>query len=162
MPDDIWQTRVQRGLALLDSSQPDQARTLCMLNKILDTSTRDDFLNDYFNIQQTAGGLPDSFPFDQFREQVSAHLRQVLNIQPTMTDNDGNTTAMPEPDDDGLRMQLLAPDHTLVQIFGFLNGTVHQAAPGVVHIGLWNYVLDSTKDDRSIYSCYRDIFVDNR
>lgn len=133
-----------------------------MLTKILDAGTRDDFLNDYFNIQQTAGGLPDNVPFEQFLAQVSAHLRDTMNIQPTMTDEDGNTTVTPEPDDDGLRQMMLAPDHTIVQIFGFLNGTVHQAAPGVVHTRLWNYVLDSMKDDSSIYACYRDTFIDDR
>src|SRR5271165_3715829 len=129
MTDALWRQRIQRGLPLLDSSQPDQARTICMLSKILDDSARDDFLNDYYNIQQTAGGLPDTVPFEQFLGQVSAHLRDVMNVQPTMTDEDGNTTVMPEPDDDGLRQMMLAPDHMIVQIFGFLNGTVHQAAP---------------------------------
>ena len=162
MADDLWRQRIARGIPLLDASQPDQARTICMLNKILDTSTRDDFLNDYYNIQQVAGGLPDGVSIDTFREQVSAHLRATMNIQPTYTDEDGNVTTSPEPDDEGLRQMMVAPDHVIVQIFGFLNANVAQAGAGQVHIALWNYVLDSMKDDNSIYSCYRDVFVDGR
>ena len=162
MADELWQQRVRRGLGLLDASQPDQARTICMLNKVLDTGNNDDYVSDYYTIQQTAGGLPDGVSFDQMLGQVSTHIRQDLNTQRTLTDENGQTTVSPDPDDDGFREWMLGADHQIVKIFGLVNATVHQAAPGDFHIKLYNFILDSLKNDRSLYSCYRDIFVDGR
>jgi hypothetical protein len=162
MADDLWQQRVRRALTLLDSSQPDQARTICMFNKVLDTNTDDSVVSDYYNIQQTAGGLPDGVSFETFLGQVSIHMREMLNKQVTLTDEQGQVTVAPDDDDGPFRDLMLGPDHQIVQIFGLVNATVHQAAPGDVHIKLYNFILDSLKNDRSLYSCYRDIFVDER
>jgi hypothetical protein len=38
---------------------------------------------------------------------------------------------------------------------------VHQIAAGQVHLALWQLILDSRSDDRSIYACYRDFLVDS-
>ncbi|HZS41813.1 MAG TPA: hypothetical protein VFF06_33520 [Polyangia bacterium] len=162
MADELWQQRVNRALALLDSSQPDQARTICMFNKVLDTSNNDDYVSDYYTIQQTAGGLPDGVSFERLLGQVSTNIRTDLNTQRTFTDESGNVTVSPEPGDDDFREWMLGADHQIVKIFGLVNATVHQAAPGDFHIKLYNYILDSLKNSRSLYSCYGDIFVDER
>jgi hypothetical protein len=74
-----WRQRARRGLTLLQSdTSPDASRTTCMLNHILDDSHSDSYISDYFNVQQTAGGLPPDVSIEQFIAGVSTHIRENL------------------------------------------------------------------------------------
>jgi len=67
-----WEDRANRGIGLLDGSTDEQKHTICMLNRILDTGNRDDYVSkDFFNVQQTAGGLPPDIIFDGFLDASS-------------------------------------------------------------------------------------------
>jgi hypothetical protein len=57
---------------------------------------------------------------------------------------------------------VLSFDSVIRQHITFLNGVVHQAAPGDVQVELWNWILDQLKDDSSLYACYRDYLEDDR
>lgn len=62
--------------------------------------------------------------------------------------------------DDDFRTAALSFDDSIRRHIRFLNGVVHQAAPGEVHQGLWSLILSSRHDSRSVYSCYREFLVD--
>ena len=54
---------------------------------------------------------------------------------------------------------LLTFDDVIRKHMRFLNGVVHQAAPGDVHLALWELILEARSDSRSLYSCYSDFLV---
>jgi hypothetical protein len=147
-----WQARAQRGLRLFEGSGNDEGdRTWQILNHILDESHRDDYISrDFFNVQQTAGGLPPGLSFEQFVSMVSGHVRSELEGS-SFDDGLG---------DDDFRTAALTFDDNIRRHIRFLNGVVHQAAPGEVHRGLWDLILGARNDSNSIYSCYRDYLVD--
>ena len=153
---DDWLSRAQRCVSLLDPSDDSQTVTICMLNKIQDPDVSDLYIsNDFYNVQQTAGGLPDTMTFQQFVDRVAGHLRVEL-----MKD-----LYAPTVNDDDVRYALLGNgmwDTNIRYHFRFLNIQVHQAGAGEVHKALWNLILDSVGNDKSIYSCYRNIFIDGR
>jgi hypothetical protein len=150
---DTWQDRAQRGLTLLDANNSAHATTIGILNKVLDTNNSDLYISsDFFNVQQTAGGLPDTLTFDDFVARIAGHIRGELG---------GSSLALGIGDDD-VRAALLTWNDNIMHHFTFLNGVVHQAAAGDVHVKLWNYILDAVKNDQSIYACYRDIIIDDR
>jgi hypothetical protein len=146
-----WRETADRALGLLDGS--DDARTICMLKKIKDDGTDDRFVSDYYNVQQTAGGLPEDVSFDSFVDMISSKLRDQL----------GKDSLYPSDiSDDDLRSGVRTYDNVIRRIFGFLNANVHQAGAGEAHKQLWNYILDQTKVSSSLYSCYSDTFIDER
>lgn len=147
-----WRERAQRAQSLLGNDSSDEAgRTKSILDHILDEGNKDDYISkDFFNVQQTAGGLPDTLTFDQFVAMITGHVREDL----------AKSNFDPEMDDDNFRTALLSFDQNITNHIKFLNGVVHQIAPGQVHLGLWQLILDSRSDDSSIYSCYRDYLVD--
>ena len=149
-----WQVRASRCISLLDASNSDEeARTIALLNKVLDEGNHDDYISkDFYNVQQAAGGLPDGMTFDEFVSQISGHVRQFLQ----------SSSFGPDVSDEGVKSAALSFDDEIVKHFRFLNGTVHQIAPGDVHVKLWNLILDSLTDSSSIYSCYTDLIVDDR
>jgi hypothetical protein len=147
-----WQDRASRGLTLFEGAGSDEGdRTWQILNHVLDESNRDDYISkDFFNVQQTAGGLPPDMTFEQFVALVAGHVRTELEgggFDEGLSDEDFKTSA-------------LTFDEVIRRHIRFLNGVVHQAAAGKVHLGLWNLILDSRADSASIYSCYRDFLVD--
>jgi hypothetical protein len=136
----------------LEGNGSDEAeRTRRIFNHILDEGKLDDYISrDFFNVQQTAGGLPDGLSFDQFVSMISGHVRTELqggSFDDGIGDDDFQTAALTF--DDNIRRHIR-----------FLNGVVHQAAPGEVHRGLWDLILRQRSNDRSIYSRYRDYLVD--
>lgn len=150
-----WRPRAKRGLSLLQSDTSDEAtRTTCMLNHILDDSHGDSYIGDYYNVQQTAGGLPPNVTLDQFIAGVSTHIRQSLAVT-------GATASFGEQvSDSDFKAAVLGFDVNIRKIITFLNGVVHQIAPGDVHVALWKFILDSRKDPNSLYKCYKDYLVD--
>ncbi|HZO90834.1 MAG TPA: hypothetical protein VFB38_21080 [Chthonomonadaceae bacterium] len=147
-----WQDRAQRGLTLFEGSGSDEGdRTFQILNHVLDESNRDDYISkDFFNVQQTAGGLPETLSFEQFLAMISGHIRSEL---------EGSSFDEGLSDDD-FRTAALAFDDNIRRHIRFLNGVVHQAAPGEVHRRLWDLILSARNDSSSIYTCYRDFLVD--
>jgi hypothetical protein len=147
-----WQDRAQRGLTLFEgagTSEGDQ--TWQIFNHILDENNLDDYISaDFFNVQQTAGGLPDGMTFDQFVSMVGGHVRSELQ---------GDSFDEGLSDDD-LRVAALTFDDTIRRHIRFLNGVVHQAAPGEVHRSLWELILNARNEPGSIYSCYKEFLVD--
>jgi hypothetical protein len=147
-----WQDRAARALRVLEgdsSGNGDHSRQI--FNHVLNESNRDDYISrDFFNVQQTAGGLPEGVSFDQFVGLVAGHVRPEL---------EGSGFA-DEMSDDDFRTAALSFDEAIRQHIRFLNGVVHQAAPGEVHLNLWDLILRSRDDNASIYSCYRDFLVD--
>ncbi len=147
-----WQDRAQRGLTILaDSSDDPASRTKAILNHVLNESNSDQYIShDFFNVQQTAGGLPDGVSFDDFVNAVAGHVRSELEGSGFSEDlGDGDFSEAVLSFDDVIRRHIT-----------FLNGVVHQAAPGQVHLGLWDLILNSRSDDASVYACYRDYLVD--
>ena len=147
-----WRESANRALSLLDSDNSDESsRTRCMMNHILDESHGDGYISkDFFNVQQTAGGLPDSMTMEQFVAAITGHIRKDLsmsNFDPGMSDDD-------------FRIALMSLDTNIRHHITFLNGVVHQIAPGEVHLALWNLILNSRSDPNSIYTCYADYLVD--
>lgn len=147
-----WRESANRALSLLEGDASDESRrTKCMINHVLDESHNDGYVSkDFFNVQQTAGGLPDGITMDQFLAAVTGHIREDLsksNFDPNMSDDD-------------FRTALLSLDTNIRHHITFLNGVVHQIAPGEVHVALWNLILDSRGDPNSIYTCYKDYLVD--
>lgn len=147
-----WQDRAQRGLTLFEAAGGDEGdRTWQICNHILDESHLDDYISrDFFNVQQTAGGLPEGVSFEQFLSVISGHVRSELegsSFDESLGDDDFQTAALTF--DDNIRRHIR-----------FLNGVVHQAAFGEVHRGLWDLILSARDDSTSIYSCYRDFLVD--
>ena len=145
-----WQDQANRALTMFEGSSDDnEDRSWQIFNHVLDESNRDDYIShDFFNVQQTAGGLPDGVTFDDFVNLVAGHVRAEAD---TFDD---------DLDDDDFRTVALSFDAQIRQHIIFLNGVVHQAAAGVVHVQLWNLILAERADDTSIYACYRDYLVD--
>jgi hypothetical protein len=147
-----WQDRAYRALNLLEGSGSEEGdRTWQIVNHVLDESHRDDYISrDFYNVQQTAGGLPEGVSFDDYVGMISGHVRSELessSFDESMSDDDFRTAALSF--DDSIRRHIR-----------FLNGVVHQGAPGEVHVGLWDRILASRNDGSSIYSCYSDYLVD--
>ena len=149
-----WHDAANRVLTLLqsDSSDARGTRTTCIINHVLDENNLDSYISkDFFNVQQTAGGLPDTVTMQQFIDAITGHVRDDLgmsNFDPGMSDDD-------------FRTALMSIESNIVHHIEFLNGVVHQIAAGQVHLALWQLILDSRSDDRSIYACYRDFLVDS-
>jgi hypothetical protein len=147
----LWRDRAYRGLNLIEGDRSDEGEhTWRILNHVLDEQNRDDYVSrDFFNVQQTAGGLPPSFRVDQFVAAISGHVRNEL---------EGG--GFEQASDDDFRRACSTFDDNIRRHIRFLNGVVHQIAPGEVHVALWEHILRSRNDDRSIYACYRDYLVD--
>ncbi len=145
-----WRDTVNRAIPLLDSSN--DSRTICMLEKIKEDGADDRFVADYFNVQQTAGGLPDGVSFGDFVNMISNKLRDQLGKDSLY----GNVT------DDELASGVRTYDNVIYKIFKFVNANVHQAGAGEVHKQLYGYILDNTKNSSTLYSCYSSTFVDER
>jgi hypothetical protein len=148
----MWYDRASRGLTLFEASGSDEGdRTWQILNHVLDETHGDGYISrDFFNVQQTAGGLPPSLTYEQFLEMIIGHVR---------VDLEGSSFG-DDVDDNSFMQAALTFDAVIRRHIMFLNGVVHQAAPGEVHLALWNLILSSRADDSSIYSCYRDYLVD--
>jgi hypothetical protein len=149
-----WHDVAKRAIAFLQSDTSDAAtRTKCMLNHILDESHGDGYISkDFYNVKQTAGGLPPNTTMVQFLAAIMGRLRNGL------TSSSFDTSLS----DDDFRTAVMSFDSNIRQHITFLNGVVHQAAPGKVHVALWNLILDSLKDPNSLYKCYTDYLVDAR
>jgi hypothetical protein len=147
-----WQDRAQRGLTLFEGDSTGEGdRTWQVFNHVLDEDHLDDHISrDFFNVQQTAGGLPPDLSFEQFLSAISGHVRSEL---------EGSSFAEDLGDED-FRTAALTFDDNIRRHIRFLNGVVHQAAPSDVHRQLWDLILSARGDDRSIYSCYREFLVD--
>ena len=147
-----WQDRAQRGLTLFEGADSGESdRTWQIFNHILDEKNLDDYISrDFFNVQQTAGGLPEGVSFEQFLSMISGHVRSELeggSFDEGLGDEDFRTAALTF--DDNIRRHIR-----------FLNGVVHQGAPGEVHRNLWDLILNARNDSSSIYSCYREFLID--
>jgi len=140
-----------RAIKLLDPA--DDSRTICMLKKVQEEGTDDRYVADYYNVKQTAGGLPEGVSFEKFLNGISFHMRDQLG-------KDGVYGS--DASDDDVKNGVRTFDTVIRQIFDYLNANVHQAAAGEAHKELWNYILDQTKVSSSLYSCYSSTFVDNR
>jgi hypothetical protein len=147
-----WQDRAQRGLALLNGTGSDESnRTQKIFSHILDENNRDDYISrDFFNVQQTAGGLPENVSFDQFLSMIAGHVRSEL-------EGSGFDEGL---GDDDFRTAALTFDDNIRRHIRFLNGAVHQGAPGEVHRNLWDLILNARSDSSSIYTCYSDFLGD--
>jgi hypothetical protein len=139
-----------RAIKLLDESE--DSRTICMLKKVQEQGTDDRYVADFYNIKQTAGGLPADVSFESFLNSVSYRLRDQL----------GKDSLYGDVSDDEVKANVRTYDSVIRQIFNYLNANVHQAAAGEVHKELWNHILDQTKVSSSLYSCYSGTFVDQR
>jgi hypothetical protein len=148
----VWRDRASRGLTMFEGSSDDAAdRTWQILNHVLDENNSDDYISkDFYNVQQTAGGLPQNMSFEDFLVAVAGHVR--TSLQGSSFDEDLS--------DDDFRTACLSFDDVIRRHVVFLNGVVHQAAPGDVHMKLWNFILQSRDLDTSIYSLYRNYLVD--
>jgi hypothetical protein len=147
-----WQATAARALTLLNGDTSDAGgRTQCIVNHILDQSLRDDYISkDFFNVQQTAGGLPPGVTMADFVATISGHVR----------DDFASSSFDPSMSDDDFRTALMSIDDNIRRHIVFLNGAVHQAAAGDVHKALWQLILDSRSDPASVYTCYQDYVVD--
>lgn len=147
-----WKDRAQRGLVLFEgSSSETHDRTWQILNHVLEESHSDEYISrDFFNVQQAAGGLPAGMSFEDFVAMITGHVRREL---------EGSSFDDDLADDD-FRVAALTFDDSVRRHIRFLNGVVHQGAPGEVHLRLWHKLLNARNDDGSIYSCYRDYLVD--
>jgi hypothetical protein len=147
-----WRDVAKRAIDFLQSDTSDAAtRTKCMLNHILDDSHGDGYISkDFYNVKQTAGGLPPGMTMVQFLAAIMGRLRNGLT----------SSSFDPSLSDDDFRTALMSFDSNIRQHITFLNGTVHQAAPGKVHVALWNLILASRDDSNSLYKCYKDYLVD--
>jgi hypothetical protein len=147
-----WHDSAKRALTMLDGDTSDEgSRTKCMINHILDESHGDGYISkDFYNVQQTAGGLPDTLTMEQFLSMITGHLREEL----------GRSNFEAEMGDDDFRTALMSFDSNIRRHITFLNGTVHQIAPGDVHVALWKLILASRTDPDSIYTCYANYLVD--
>jgi hypothetical protein len=148
-----WHDTAKRALSILDGDTSDAGvRTVNIVNHVLDENNRDDYISkDFFNVQQTAGGLPDTVTMDQFVAMIQGHVRDTFT----------SSSFDPALSDDDFKTALMALDENIRHHITFLNGVVHQAAPGDVHRALWQMILDARSDDRSVYKCYRDYLVDS-
>ncbi|SRR5216684_4916212 len=148
-----WRGVAKRAIAFLQNDNSDEAtQTKCMLNHILDETHGDGYISkDFYNVQQTAGGLPPDMSMVQFLAAIMGRLRQSLT----------SSSFDPSLSDDDFRTAVMSFDSNIRHHITFLNGVVHQAAPGKVHVALWNLILASRKDPNSIYKCYADYLVDS-
>lgn len=147
-----WRDIAKRAVAFLENDTSAEAdRTKCILNHILDESHSDGYISkDFYNVQQTAGGLPNGVSMEQFTAAITGHIRENLtssSFDPALSDNDFRTAVM-------------SFDSNIRKHITFLNGVVHQIAPGEVHLALWKLILDSRSDPNSLYKCYADYLVD--
>src|SRR5689334_3285507 len=134
-----WRDVANRGVALL-SNNPSQeaARTVCILNHVLNENNSDSYIScDFFNVQQTAGGLDPAsgLTIDQFIAMVTGHVREggtCGDLGLTGSSFDASLS------DDDVRTAYLTFDDVIRRHIQFLNGVVHQIAPGDVHVALWN------------------------
>jgi hypothetical protein len=62
--------------------------------------------------------------------------------------------------DEEFKTAALTFDEAIRRHIRFLNGVVHQAAPGEVHRSLWDMIMEARSDSTSVYSCYSDYLVD--
>jgi hypothetical protein len=147
----MWKERAERGLTLLEGSTDEhEDRTWQIFNHVLGENNSDEYVSrDFFNVQQTAGGLPEGMSFEDYLGLVAGHVRSELESSSFDTDDDAD-----------FKSAALTFDENIRRHIRFLNGTVHQAAPGDVHVQLWQKILDARSDNSSIYSCYRDYLVD--
>jgi hypothetical protein len=147
-----WRDRAERGLTLFEGDSSGEGdRTWQMFNHVLDEDHRDDYISrDFFNVQQTAGGLPPELSFEQFLSAIAGHVRSEL--EGSSFDEDLG--------DDDFKAAALTFDDNIRRHIRFLNGVVHQGAPGDVHVRLWDLIFGARSDDASIYSCYREFLVD--
>src|SRR5437764_11403683 len=111
-----WQDRAQRGLTLFEgSSSEEDDRTWQIFNHVLDEENRDDYIGiDFFNVQQTAGGLPEGVSFEQFVSMISGHVRRQL---------DGSSFDEDISDDD-FKNAARTFDDVIRRHIRFLNGVV--------------------------------------
>jgi hypothetical protein len=151
-----WRGRAKRALTVLQNDSSGEAtRTKCMFNHILEESHSDSYISkDFYNVQQTAGGLPANMSMEQFLAAITGHIRAELGST-AFGDSRGG-----EQSDSDFRTSVLTFDSNIRHHITFLNGVVHQAAPGKVHLALWKLILDARKDPNSIYRCYADYLVD--
>jgi hypothetical protein len=153
-----WHDVANRGLSLLSGDSSDEAtRTVCILKHVLVESKSDMYISkDFFNVQQTAGGLPPDITMDQFIDMIAGHVRGAGDSDPGLGGSSFDGTL---PDND-VRSALLTFDDMIRRHIRFLNGVVHQAAPGDVHVALWNLILAALNDPNSIYGdCYKDFIT---
>ena len=147
-----WHNRAYRILNLFEADPTDEGdRTWQIMNHILDEACDDSYVSrDFYNIQQTAGGLPEGVSFDDFLHGVQGHVRDELeggSFEEVLSDGE-------------IRQAALTFDDNIRRHIRYLNGVVHQIAPGEVHLKLWDLILRSRHNDASLYSCYRDYLVD--
>ena len=147
-----WQDRAQRALTLFEGSAEDaDDRTWQIFNHVLDENNSDTYISrDFYNVQQTAGGLPEDVSFDDFLGMIAGHIRSELD----------SSSFDESVDDESFKTAALSFDDNIRRHIRFLNGTVHQIAPGEVHRALWEYILNARNDPTSVYSCYNDYLVD--
>ena len=147
-----WQGRASRGLTLLEGSTDDaKDRTWQIFNHVLAESNNDDYISkDFFNVQQAAGGLPDGMEFPDFLSLIAGHVRQDL---------EGSSFSDDVSDDDFISAATTI-DENIRRHIRFLNGVVHQAGAGEVHLKLWSFILGSRETPQSIYALYKDYLVD--
>ncbi len=145
-----WQDQANRALTMFQESTDDhEAHSWQIFNHVLDEPNRDDYISqDFFNVQQTAGGLSDGVTFDDYVAMIAGHVRAELDT----FENDLS--------DDDFKLAALTFDDSIRRHISFLSGVVHQASAGQVHKALWNLILNSRGDDTSIYAVYRDFLVD--
>jgi hypothetical protein len=151
-----WRGRAKRALTVLQNDSSGEAtRTKCMFNHILEESHSDSYISkDFYNVQQTAGGLPANMSMEQFLAAITGHIRAELGST-AFGDSRGG-----EQSDSDFRSSVLTFDSNIRHHITFLNGVAHQAAAGKVHLALWKLILDSRKDPNSLYKCYADYLVD--
>jgi hypothetical protein len=147
-----WQDRAYRLLGLFEGSDTEAGdRTWQIMNHVLDENNQDDYISrDFYNVQQTAGGLPEEVSFDSYLAAITGHVRDELQ---------GSSFDESLGDDD-LRTAGLTFDDNIRRHIRFLNGVVHQGAPGEVHLALWEKILQDRDNGRSIYSIYSSYLVD--
>lgn len=147
-----WQDRANRALVLFEASNNDEGdRSFQIFNHILDENNFDDFISkDFFNVQQTAGGLPSGMSFDTFLAAIAGRVRTQLESS-SFDENLG---------DEDFRTAALSFDDVIRQHIRFLNGVVHQGAPGIVHVNLWNFILAARSEPRSVYTIYKEFLAD--
>src|SRR5215831_4599345 len=98
-----WHDTAKRALGILSGdTSDDAARTVAIVNHILDENNADDYISkDFYNVQQTAGGLPDTITMDQFLTAITGHVRDDFghtdsggSYDPALGDDDFKTAAM--------------------------------------------------------------------
>jgi hypothetical protein len=146
-----WKKAAARAKSLLGEGTSNEGRrTLLLINHIEDESHDDGYISkDFFNVQQTAGGLTESVSMEQYLGLITGHIREDLG-------GDAFDDAMTDED---FRTALFAIDASIRRHIVFLNGVTHQAAAGEVHLALWQRILDARSDEQSVYSCYRDYLI---